>query len=191
MNMKWEETMKNEDLITILSLAYLLAMLNIILMSVVSAFPFQLLPNGTLIDLNGTEINGTPVDFVLFNDTIYIIPKNFTNQTIIYNITNVENITYVNQTCINCSNYYNETINNTYYINEYGYNKSELNDVFLKISDYNSWKDGLNYATLDELNNSVSETKEISTIWLWLSVLGLFLIEVAIIGFIVYMTRAE
>lgn len=183
--------MKNEDLITILSLAYLLAMLNIILMSVVSAFPFQLLPNGTLIDLNGTEINGTPVDFVLFNDTIYIIPKNFTNQTIIYNITNVENITYVNQTCINCSNYYNETINNTYYINEYGYNKSELNDVFLKISDYNSWKDGLNYATLDELNNSVSETKEISTIWLWLSVLGLFLIEVAIIGFIVYMTRAE
>ena len=184
------ETMKNKwekyELLRNISLTItLLIVLGVALFPEVLAFPFQLNPNGSLSEVNLT-INGTQVDIVLFNDTIYIIEKNITNYTIFnYNVTNI-NITNVNTTCLNCTNYYNETIyhNETYFY--YGYNRSELDGIFLFSSDFNTYKSGLTYVTKEELD--AIEPKETS-IWLWLSILGLFLINVCIIGFIVWMTR--
>jgi len=55
----------------------------IFFIGVVSAFPFQLLPNGTLVDINSSNFtNGTPVDIVMVNGSIYLIPAE--NQTINY-----------------------------------------------------------------------------------------------------------
>lgn len=85
----------------------------------VSAWPMQLLPNNTIIDLGTNEtINGTAVDFILFNGSLFLIPQvelfyNLTNITnVIYqNITNVTNVTYQNVTYTgNFTNYTTQNI---------------------------------------------------------------------------------
>jgi len=64
----------------------------------------QLLPNGTIIDLGTNEtINGSSVEFILFNDTLYLIPK----IEVLTNITNITNVNYYNIT--NVTNYENAT----------------------------------------------------------------------------------
>ena len=164
----------------------LLILIAIMFIPLVFAFPLQLLPNGTLIEINNS-INGTPVDFILFNDTIYLIEKDLTNYTI-------TNISYVNMTCINCSNYYNDTYKNTY--NDYGYNKSYVDNNFITNSLFDTYKLSLSYATKDELTNSINDlnnTKIISekdySNKLWISIIIIFIIELGIIGFIVYINN--
>jgi len=189
--------MKNETIGLILLLCLMIGVTLFMNIIGVWAFPYQLLPNGTLSDVN-YSINGTPVDIVLFNDSLYIVQKNLTNYTIL-NVTNIyqnitQNITYVNMTCLNCSNYYNQTVNTSYF--DYGYNSSYVDNNFVKLSDYNSYKSGLNYATLADLNNlnaTITKPQEVSTntTWLWLSVLGLFLLIVCLIGYIGWMSRSS
>jgi len=156
----------------------------LLLIPLAYAFPLQLLPNGSLQEVN-YSVNGTSVNVILYNGSLYI--TNLTNYTMM-NITNIyQNITYnitqINQTCLNCTNYYNETINNTWINYNYGYNKSDLDTKFLTIDNFNSYKSGLNYS---ELVNSNVQIKETSDDWLWISVIGLFLVIAGIIAFIIY-----
>jgi len=161
----------------------------------VFAFPYSLnLSTGIITDLNSSD-NST--NFTIY--VIHIYPNTTINNSYFYNVTNIyqnitQNITYVNMTCLNCTNYYNQTINNSYF--EYGYNKSDLNSNFVTLSDYNSWKSGLAYITQDtltsqinSLNSTITKPAEVQTTWLWLSVLGLFLLIICLIGYIAWMSR--
>ena len=162
-------------------------LIGISLIPLVFAFPLQILPNGTLIEIN-ESINGTPVDFILYNNTIYIIEKNLTNYTI------YQNISYINMTCINCTNYYNDTYKNTY--NDYGYNKSYVDNNFVTNSLFDTYKLSLSYATKDELTNSINslnntkiDFETFNPIKLWIGIGIVFLIELGIVIFIYNVNR--
>jgi len=171
---------------------YLIFLLCLFSLGLVSSFPYQLnLTDGTLIDLNSSNNNGT-------NFTIYVIYQNVSiNQTNVYNITNqniTQNITYVNMTCLNCTNYYNQSVNNTYF--DYGYNKTDLNGNFVTISDFNSYKGSLAYATRDELTNQVNnlnstitkkDTSSTGNLWTIMIIIGIT--QLCLIVFIVYKSR--
>lgn len=138
----------------------------IMILSPVSAFPLQLFPNGTIVDLgSNTTINGTSVDFIYSNDTLYIIPKvndsNITFQNVSYfNVTNVTNVSYgniTNITNITLQNYTNCSFNYTYYnvTGNYSYNKSEIDDFLSKRyikSEVDSIKDSILVTTTDRVN---------------------------------------
>lgn len=123
----------------------------ILCLSLASAWPLSFI-NGTITDLGTNEtINGTNVDFVYANNTLFIIPKiiyNFTNVTY-QNVTNVTNVTYQNVSYGNFTNYTTQNIswfnytncsfNYTYIYNGTGnftynktdiYNKSEIDNRF-------------------------------------------------------------
>jgi hypothetical protein len=96
----------------------------------ISAFPFQVLPNGSLVDLNMT-IEGVPVDIVLFNNTYFFVPRietNSTNISIYHSNYNVTNITYQNITQQNLTNCTLSYFNNTNYSNFYILNGSNINN---------------------------------------------------------------
>lgn len=188
--------MKNKIDFGELNLLLLFAFVLVMVIPFGNSFPYQLnLTDGIITDLNSSNN-------VTNNFTIYIIYQNASviNQTTILNITyqNItQNITYVNMTCLNCTNYYNQTINNSYF--DYGYNKSDLNSNFVTLSDYNSWKSGLSYATKDELTNQFNNLNATITkpfdfnshAWIWWSILLIALAELGITGFIIYMTRGS
>lgn len=194
--------MKSEDSDVVELIFILMAVIvgMIMVVNSVSAFPYQLnLTDGTIVDLDSSNnFNGT-LDIISNGSGLYIVERNPINYTI-SNIANTyqnitQNITYVNMTCLNCTNYYNQTINNSYF--DYGYNKSDLNSNFVTLSDYNSWKSGLSYATKDELTNQFNNLNATITkpsdfnshAWIWWSILLIALAELGITGFIIYMTR--
>lgn len=110
-----------------MKLLYLTLPIFILSILLVNAFPMELLPNGTIIEAG--SVNGTPVDFILFNNSLYIIPKiNVTSNITNYNVTNYDITNHTNLTCYNCS------YNYTYYYNatgNYTYNRTELDSRFV------------------------------------------------------------
>ena len=168
---------------------YLILLLLVCFIGLVNASPYI---------LNLTDGNLNLIDLNLTNDssnfTIYVIHQ-YTNisinQTNFYNYTYqnyTQNITYLNTTCINCTNY-----NDTYI--SYGYNKTDLDNKLitkLNIDDFNSYKSGLTYATKDEvtgqinnLNSSITPSKS-DTGNLWMMVIIEGIVIFLIVLFIIY-----
>jgi len=174
-----------------------LMFLLILSISFISAWPLQLLQNGSIIDLGTNEtINGTKVDFIYFNDTLYLIPKNATlgnityinntylNSTGNYTILNVTNITYQNHSCYNCT--YNET--------GVFYNKTEIDgklngfiarselSPFITQATLNNYalkSDPLNITGLDDKANK----SDVTLLWIVLIIVGLIAIGAIVIIF--------
>ena len=183
-------------------LIYLIILLSI---SLVNAFPLQILPNGTLVESNYDA--GTSVDIILFNNSLYIIEAepteiNYYNKTYLNN-TYINytylNETYVNTTCFNCTNYYNVT---NYYndTNSSLYNNSYLDNNFITNSIFNTFKSSLNYATKDELTNSINSINNTNYItsleehthtWTGIIIFLIFLIQSGTIIYIIYKVREE
>jgi len=149
------------------------------LISLASAWPYQLnLTDGALIDLNSSNINET-------NFTIYVIHTATTINSTIYNnytyINITENITLQNITCINCTNYYNLTNNQS---------NQSLND-YLKIADFNLYKAGIpTYAPQSEItvvNTRIDEIEipeQASHIGLWITIIVSVLIGVTALVYV-------
>jgi len=211
------EQKKFNDLCDVINLLYgfalglILAIGILLMMSPVSAFPLQLLQNGTIVDLGtNATINGSSVDIVYFNDSFYFIPKMNTNisyfnvTNISYgNFTNVTNISYgnfTNVTNVTLQNYTNCSFNYTYYnaTGNYTYNKTELDDK-LKLFAYNRTEvDAIgNYilstttnslvALKNELNASIIATDKTNTdttpIWIALGVIGFVMLIIILLIF--------
>lgn len=128
------------------ALAITFMMLIVLSMALTSAYPYQLLENGTIVDLaTGDNVtDGVTVDIVYFNGSIYLVP--YQNKTLIQNFINQTNNSYfniTNVTCYNCSYYY---LNNTNFTSTY--NKS---DIDFKISDINTRLSAL--PTMTDLND--------------------------------------
>lgn len=172
--------------------------------AVISAFPLQLLQNGTIIDLGTNEtINGTQVDFIYYNDTLYLIPKvNVTNVYNISNITNINNITnvsygnFTNLTTLNVSNYTNCSFNYTYYnaTGNYTYNKTEIDNLIAghitisSLSPYALRTELVPYALKSEINYTLNENelnKKIgeNMFWIIIGIIAFILIVLTILIF--------
>jgi hypothetical protein len=176
-----------------------LIFLLILSISFISAWPLSFV-NGTITDLGTNEtINGTAVDFVLANDTLFIIPKinitqnityvnntyvnnTYLNSTGNYTIENITNVTYQNNTCINCT--YNQT--------GIFYNMSQIDDKFALKSDIKTYdlspyasKSELSAYALKAVNNTISEKSyvENTTFWIIAGVLLAISIIIAAIMF--------
>jgi len=163
------------------------------LLTFTSAFPLQLLPNGSIVDLGNTTINGTPVDFIFENNTLFIIPKaasvNITNLTnIITNLTNITiqnitgNYTYENITLINNTYIFNGTENFTNFFTNFTYNKEELDKKFadltinpdmspyvLKSEAFAVFNSSMNWSSIIEENTDTNNT------WIWIAIVILAL----------------
>ena len=111
----------------------------------------------------------------------------------------VLNETYVNTTCFNCTNYYNVT---NYYndTNLSLYNNSYLDNNFITNSIFNTFKSSLNYATKDELTNSINSINNTNYItnleehthtWTGIIIFLIFLIQSGTIIYIIYKVREE
>lgn len=162
-----------------------LFVLSLLCLTLISAWPYQLnLSDGTIIDLNSSN-NETA------NLTIYVLNYTYSNITYFNNTypnntyLNLTNYTYVNQsnwTCLNCtynvSNFTTVTnvSNFTYFLinatNNTIYNRTEAEAKFMAIAEFNSFKNGLSYATkaeFDVLKANVTNTiiKETSHGGLW------------------------
>lgn len=170
------------------------------LMTLTSAWPMQLLPNGTIIDLGtNATIGGTSVDFILFNESLYIIPKveavyNITNVTNInyQNITNVTNVTYQNVTYTgNFTNYTTQNITWENYTNifngtgELVYTITEIQGIlgtYVLGSTMDGYvtKNGLtSYVLKAELNNITTTGSYVGTGTFWtITILILLIIGV-------------
>jgi len=164
---------------------YYLFLMFLILLGFISAWPMELLQNGTIIESNIT--NGISVDFIFVNGSLYLIPKvNVTNVTN-YNVSNYEITNVTNLTCHNCSYtyFYNATGN-------YTYNRTELDSRFgnyILTSTANSLfaqKDLSSYALKTDLVNITGNpvgVKE-STFWIIVGILFFCIIVIAILLFI-------
>ena len=177
-----------------------LMFLFIITISLASAWPLQLLTNGSIIDLGTNEtINGTNVDFIYANDTLFLVPKinitqnitylNSTNITYLnstgnYTIQNITNVTYENNTCVNCT--YNQT--------GIFYNKSEIDNklsgIFQRgeLSAYVPRAELTNYIPRGEVNNITglndkANKSDVTLLWIVLIIVGLIAIGAIVIIF--------
>jgi hypothetical protein len=174
-----------------------LMFLFILSISLASAWPLQLLTNGSIIDLGTNEtINGTNVDFVYTNDTLFLVPKINVTQNITYlNSTNItylnstgnytiQNITYENNTCVNCT--YNQT--------GIFYNKSEidtkLSGIFQRgeLANYVPRAELTNYIQRGDVNNITglndkANKSDITLLWIVLIIVGLIAIGAIVIPF--------
>lgn len=179
----------------------ILILLGIICLNVISAWPLSF-ANGTITDLGTNEtINGTNVDFIYANNTLFIIPKivlqnitiqnitfvNFTNITYLnstgnYTIQNITNITYQNNSCYNC----------TYNTTGVFYNRTDIDNKFgnyILTSTANgqfAFKTELPnltpYALKTDINASIGEVSKTDTTPLWIAVvIGVILSIIAIL----------
>lgn len=144
----------------------------LLFITLASAYPLQLIPNGSFVDLldHNTTINGTPVDLIWFNNTLYVIQRtpdvvnfnttsyvtNITNITYLnssFFVTNITNITNLNTTCNNCTQITNVT---------YSANYSNLSSVYLKSDIDNKFGAlGLDkYALKTDIPQNVTQTIE-------------------------------
>jgi len=167
--------MKERWIIPMYASVIALVIYGFFLISLASAWPYQLnLTDGTLIDLNSSNINET-------NFTIYVIHTATTINSTIYNnytyINITENITLQNITCINCTNYYNLT-------NNQSWDNQSLTKYTL-LSDFNSYKAGIpTYAPQSEItavNTRIDEIEipeQASHIGLWITIIVSVLIGV-------------
>lgn len=173
----------------------------LVCISLTAAFPLQLLQNGTIIDLGTNEtINGTQVDFVYYNDTLYLVPKANTTY-ITYNITNVTNVTNIsygnlsNYTTFNITNCTNCSYNYTYYnaTGNYTYTKSEIDSKITgylttsSLTPYALKTDFSPYALKTELPTSLNSTlldKKISEKTFWISI-GIIVFLLIVLTFMI------
>jgi len=179
----------------------ILLVLLILAIPFMSAWPLQLLTNGSIIDLGTNEtINGDVIDFIYFNNTLYIVPASFTNITyqnitenITYYVTNVTNITYQNMTIGNLTNYTTQEItweNNTYFYGagNYTYNEEEIDDKFAQ---YVLTSTGNTYALKTELTilrnelNYTSTGSYVGTTTFWIMWTLLILIIISVVVYII------
>ena len=108
-------------------------LLFLLLIPLAYASPFQLLPNGTVVDVNNASINGSIMGAFLYNGSIYLVPVNVTENYYSNNYTNITylNTTYQNLTCYNCSNLYMSVYNTT---TNYSYSQVEIDAKLTKIN---------------------------------------------------------
>ena len=143
---------------------FLYLLLFVVLLSIsVSAWPYELHSNGTIVDLNSSNNQST-------NLTIYYYYTNVTNYT---------NVTYTNVTAEVNGSVCNTTELDTRYLRigtQYGntelFNRAELNEIFANLTNVDA-----------NLTAQINEKTKTQTGWLWGGILvAILLSAIALVG---------